>query len=167
MKLTKANIFAGLIVTILFAVLGSSWDAATIVKAQKDRSVGNVGSASVPQPIYNEYRGVRLGMTSEEVRSKLGAPASKGDDQDYYMISESEGAQIVYDAQRKTKAISVDYVGGVGAPDPKAVVGGDLEVSPAGLYKIVHYKSLGYWVSYNRTTGPVVVVSVTIQKNRE
>jgi hypothetical protein len=88
----------------------------------------------------------------------------KGDDQDYYVISESEAAQVVYDAQLRTRAISVDYMGGVGAPDPKAVVGGEPEVSPRGQYKVVRYDT--FWVSYNRTAGPVPIVTITIQKSR-
>jgi len=157
MRLT--NLFVGLIMTIVFAPLGSE------AVAQK-RSTIPTGAAAVQQPIYNEYRGVRIGMPAEEVRAKLGEPASKADDQDYYIISESEAAQIVYDAQLRTKAISVDYMGGVGAPDPKTVVGGELEVSERGLYKLVRYENLGYWVSYNRTAGPVVIVTITIQKAR-
>jgi hypothetical protein len=26
------------------------------------------------------------------------------------------------------------------------------------------YESLGFWVSYNRTAGPVIIVTITIQK---
>jgi outer membrane protein assembly factor BamE (lipoprotein component of BamABCDE complex) len=164
MKLTKANFFAPLIMTILLAPLGLSWTAEAVVRAQKARPVGNTPTAAVQQPIYSEYRGIRLGMTSEEVRTKLGEPTSKADDQDYYVFSENEAAQIVYDTQHKTKAISVDYMNGVGAPDPKTVVGVDLDASANKLYKLVRYESLGFWVSFNRTAGPVVVVTVTIQK---
>jgi len=123
-------------------------------------------NVTMQQPLYNEYRGIRLNMTADEVRSKLGEPTLKGDDQDYFVISTTEAAQIVYDAAHKTRIISVDYTGGVGAPDPKAVVGGEPEISPQGLYKIVHYEDLGFWVSYNRTTGSVSLVTVTIQRKQ-
>lgn len=80
------------------------------------------------------------------------------------MFSEKESAQIVYDAAHKVVTISVDYLGGIGAPDYKAVVGGELERTANGsLYRIVLYQSLGYWVSYNRTTGLMATVTVTIQ----
>jgi hypothetical protein len=161
MSVIKRNFFAGLIVPILFAVLGMAWGVESI-KAQK-ATLGKAGTAA-EQPMYNEYRGIRLGMTATEVRAKLGEPNLKGDDGDFYMISETETTQVVYDAQHKTRAISVDYMGGVGAPDPKNVVGGDLQVSSAGFYKMVRYDNLGYWVSFNRTTGPVVVVTITMQR---
>jgi len=87
------------------------------------------------------------------------------EDQDYYTISDTETAQVVYDKQRKVVTISVDYLDGVGAPDNKLVVGGELEQRPNGsLYKMVRHEALGFWVSYNRTSGPVVIVTVTIQK---
>lgn len=161
MRVTKTNFFAGLIVPIVFAVLGMGWSA-EVVEAQK--ALSQNATTTTQQPIYSEYRGIRLGMTATEVRAKFGEPNLKGDDQDFYVFSETETTQFVYDAQHKIKAISVDYMGGIGAPDPKTVVGGDLQVSPAGLYKMVRYDNLGYWVSFNRTTNSVVVVTITIQR---
>lgn len=32
------------------------------------------------------------------------------------------------------------------------------------LYRMVRYQSQRFWVSYNRTTGPVVIVTITLQK---
>jgi hypothetical protein len=49
-------------------------------------------------PLYREYRGVRLGMTAAEVRTKLGEPAFKSDEQDFFVISTNETAQIAYNA---------------------------------------------------------------------
>ena len=81
------------------------------------------------------------------------------------MLSENETAQICYDAAQKVITISVDYLGGIGAPDYKAVVGGELEQMANGsLYRIVRYESLRFWVSYNRATVPVTSVTVTIQR---
>ncbi len=117
------------------------------------------------QPLYLEYREVRLGMTAQEARAKLGIPTMKDSDQDFYVFSENETAQIVYDAGQKVVTISVDYLGGIGAPDYKAVVGGELERTATGsLYKMVRYPDQQIWVSYNRTTTPVPTVTVTIQK---
>src|SRR6266508_3752762 len=42
------------------------------------------------QPLFSEYKGIRLGMTAEQVRTQLGTPTIKGDDQDYYVISATE-----------------------------------------------------------------------------
>ncbi len=102
--------------------------------------------ATIQQPLYTEYKGVRFGMMADDVRAKLGNPALKASDQDYYVFLDNESAQIGYDAAYKVVTISVDYVNGVGAPDYKAVVGGELERTVSGsLYRAVRYENLGFW----------------------
>lgn len=117
------------------------------------------------QPIYREYRGVRLGMTAAEARAKLGEPVMKSNEQDFYILSANETTQIAYDAFQKVVAISTDYTGGVGAPDYRAVVGeGTLLQRPDGsLFRMVQYESAGLWVSYNKSAGVVPVVTITMQ----
>jgi len=139
------------------------WGADT--QAQKSRAAVSGSSTVTQQPLYSEYKGVRLGMTTEEVRAKLGDPGFKDNEMDYYSFSDTETAQIVYDKSQKVRMISVDYANGAGAPDPKAVVGAELETRDNGtLYRVVHYENQGFWVSYSRTAGPVFIVTVTIQK---
>ncbi|MFS8084024.1 MAG: hypothetical protein ACMG6H_00170 [Acidobacteriota bacterium] len=103
-------------------------------------------------------------MTDKEVLAKLGKTAMSDNELDFFVFSEKETAQVNYDAARKVITISIDYADGVGAPDHKAVVGGDLQPRNGSLYKMVRYESLGFWVSYNRTAGPVSIVTITIQK---
>ncbi len=157
----RIKFFLSLLIAVVFG-LGLSFNANA--QARKGKAAFN-HEAATQQPLYTEYRGVRLGMSAEEARAKLGTPALKASDQDYYVFSENESAQICYDAAHKVVTISVDYLGGIGAPDYKAVIGGELERTAGGsLYRIVRYESLGLWVSYNRTTSPVASVTVTIQK---
>jgi hypothetical protein len=156
----KIKFFLSLLIAVIFG-LGLSSNANA--QAHKVKAAFN-HEAATQQPLYTEYRGVRLGMLAEEARAKLGTPAMKASDQDFYVFSDKETAQIVYDAAHKVVTISVDYLGGIGAPDYKAVVGGELERTANGsLYRIVLYRSLGFWVSYNRTTGLMATVTVTIQ----
>ncbi len=162
MKNIKRNSVAALIIALvcLTAALSSAANAQT-----RKTTMAFARETATQQPLYSEYKSVRLGMTTPEVRAKLGTPAMKDSDQDYYVFSENETAQIGYDAAHKVVTISVDYLGGVGAPDYKTIVGGELGISPSGsLYRMVRYESLGFWVSYNRTTGSVPMVSITIQK---
>jgi hypothetical protein len=130
----------------------------------KKINVTKFNSTEVEQPLYREYRGVRLGMTMEEARAKLGAAQFKSDELDYYIISTSETAQIAYKANTVV-TISVDYTEGVGAPDYKTVVGtGMLLQRPDGsLYKMVEYSAEGFWVSYNKSVGTVPVITITLQ----
>ena len=116
-------------------------------------------------PVYRAYRGVRLGMTATEVRAKFGEPVMKSNEQDFYIFSQNETTQIVYDSFQKVVTISTDYTGGVGAPEYTAVVGnGTLLQRPDGsLFRMVEYDSEGIWVSYNKSASTVPVVTVTIQ----
>src|SRR6185369_12039778 len=91
-----------------------------------------VANAQTQSP-YREYRGIRLGMTAAETRAKLGEPAMKSDEQDFYVLSANETAQIVYIGQ-KVVTISTDYLGGVGAPDYKSVVSEALLQKPDGSW---------------------------------
>jgi hypothetical protein len=163
---TRNNFFAslvsGLVAMVALVVLGTGW-AAT---AQAQTASRSAHSSAVQQPLYSQYRGVRIGMSTEEVRAKLGEPLQKADDGDFYVFSEKETAQVAYDAAHKVTVVSVDYLGGVGAPDYKLVVGPDVEAKADGsIYKLVRYESLGFWVYYNRSAGEVPVVTITIQKS--
>ena len=124
-------------------------------------------SVSGQTPLYREYRGVRLGMTAAEARAKLGEPVMKSIDQDFYVLSGNETAQIVYDKFQKVVTISTDYTAGVGAPDYRTVVGTGLLERPDGsMFRMVQYESLGFWVSYNKSAAGVPVVTITIQMLR-
>lgn len=120
-------------------------------------------TSQLQQSIYREYRGVRLGMTAAEARAKLGEPAMKSDEQDFYLVSPNETTQIAYDQNRRVTTISTDYLGGAGAPDYRAVVGEGLLNRPDGsVFRMVIYDSERFWVSYNKSAAMVPVVTITI-----
>jgi hypothetical protein len=118
-------------------------------------------------PIFSEYRGVQIGWLADDVRKKLGNPADKTDEQDFYVFNEKETAQFYYDkATHKVTAISIDFVSGAsGVPTPQQVFGADFEAKPDGSkYKMVRYPKVGFWITYNRTTGDTPLVTITLQK---
>jgi hypothetical protein len=93
-------------------------------------------------PPFHDYKGVHIGMTMDETRKLLGNPADKQDEQDSYLISNKESAQVYYDSSHKVFAISVTYLGSV-APQPKAVLGTDVESRRDGsLYKLIRFRRL-------------------------
>lgn len=124
------------------------------------------GKKKADEPLYVEYKGIRIGMEAGEVRKKLGDPTDKGDVQDFFVFSEKESAQVYYDKVHKVMAVSVNYVGDdSGAPLPKIVLGTDIEAKADGaMYKMVRYPGAGYWVAYSRTGGDDPLVTVTMQK---
>ena len=164
MKPNNNSSFSALLIMLALATL-VVFVSGVSTQAQKTRAAINNAAATTQQPLYTDYKGVRLGMAAGEARTRLGKAAFSDKDLDYYVISETETVQIGIDAQGKVKAISIDYLNGTGAPDPKVVVGAEPATTPDGsLYKMVRYESQGFWVSYSRTAGPVIIVTVTIQK---
>jgi hypothetical protein len=116
-------------------------------------------------PAFNEYRGVQLGMISDDVRKKLGAPKDKGEEQDFWVFNDEEMAQVVYDKAHKVITISADFTNANKAITAKQVFGADLEAKADGsVYKMVRYTKAGYWLSYNRTGGTTPLITVTLQK---
>jgi len=117
-------------------------------------------------PVYQEFMGIALGMDADEVRSKLRHLKEKGERQDFFVFSESQSAQIVYDDQGKVIVISVDYVGNDGkAPSPESVLAEAVHAKQDGsIYQLKRYPEAGYWVAYSRTAGDNPIVTVTMQK---
>jgi hypothetical protein len=149
----------GAVTSVAAQAQEKSWSRTPVANASK-------GPGATQQPLFTEYKGVRIGMAAEEARAKLGQAVLKGDDQDFYVFSAAETAQIEYEAH-KVIGISVDYIGGVGAPDYRYVIGGNAVVEPDGaIHKLVRYDQARIWVSYNRTPGAVVTVTITLHKFR-
>src|SRR5437660_286512 len=123
-------------------------------RGQKARTTAAPASVA-QQPVYTDYRGVKLGMTPAEVRAILGNPVVKDEELDYFVVSDTITAQVAYDAAHKAKAISVDFAGGAGAPDYRSVIGETLKTREDGsAFAMVRYESRGFWVSYSRTAPP-------------
>jgi hypothetical protein len=148
---------------LLFVAITMVWSTATFAQTTRRAPI----AAPDESPIFQEYRGVQLGWLADDVRKKLGNPADKGDEQDFYVFGEKETAQILYDkATHKVTAISVDFMNGAsGVITPQQVFGADFETKPDGSkHKLVRYPKAGYWVSYSRTAGDTPIVTITIQK---
>lgn len=119
-------------------------------------------------PVWQSYKGVVIGMTADEVRSKLGSPKSEDAEGYFYVFSDSENAQFLLDTEKKVRTISVVYAAeNMSAPKFADVFGNTaaLEPKPDGsIYKMVKYTDGGFWVSYNRMAGEKAMVIVMIQK---
>ncbi len=120
------------------------------------------------EPVFLDYRGVKIGWLADEVRKKLGSPTNKGDEQDFYVFNDNkETCQIFYDkATSKVTAISVDFSSGAREViTPQQVFGQDIEAKSDGSKsRLVRYPKAGFWVSYHRTAGDTPLITVTIQK---
>ena len=148
-----------LLVVISLTICGVSF-------AQTNRHRTGAAPPAEEPPVFLDYKGVKIGWLADEVRKKLGNPANKGEEQDFYVFGEKETCQVLYDkATNKVTAISVDFMSGASEViTPQQVFGADFEPKPDGSkYKLVRYPKAGYWVSYSRTAGDTPIVTVTIQ----
>jgi len=132
---------------------------ASVTKAQRKATEDD-------SSVLHDYRGIQLGMLSDEVRKKLGDPKDKSDEQDFFVFNDTETAQIVYDKTHKVITISADFLTqGTGIPTAKQVFGAEVEAKADGsVYKLVRFPKAGYWLSYNRTSGTSPLTTVTLQK---
>ena len=149
----------------LLLLLAITLFLSNVAVAQTTRN--SPGAGNDDGPIFHEYRGLQIGWLADDVRKKLGDPAAKGDEQDYYVFGEKERAQILYDKKtRMVTTISVDF--NSDAPDvltPQQVLGADFETKADGSkHKLVRYPKAGYWVSYSRTAGDTPIITITLQK---
>ena len=170
MKFNTATLVRSLLLPILVLILPVSIANAQTGSSSSAQEVATVtkpapaNAATANAPVFTDYRGVRIGMTAEEVRAKLDR-IKKGEDQDFLVFSERESAQIYYDEGGKVTAISIDYFDNSDAPSPEAVLGAELQAKDDGsMYQLNRYAQAGYWVSYNRTAGEKPIVTITMQK---
>ena len=150
----------------LLLIAASAVLVSTSAKGQVPRKAAAHAGAEEGSPLFHDYRGVQLGMTSDEARKLLGEPKDKGDEQDFFIFNETETAQIVYDKTHKVITISADFMTASNSVlTAKQVFGADIEAKPDGsVYRMVRYPKAGYWLSYNRTSGTSPLTTVTLQK---
>lgn len=146
---------------LLTALLLQAGLPISVAQTQKTRA-----SSGEDAPLFNEYRSVQIGMTAEEVRKKLNNPSDKSDEQDFFVFSDNESAQVFYDKSKKVFAISVNFLNGArDLPTAKLIFGSDIPPKPDGsIYKMVRYPKAGCWVSFSRTAGDSPLTTVTVQK---
>jgi hypothetical protein len=171
-KRAASRLVYGLSLVAAMMIMGATFaNAQEATTAQAEQGAGtntNVQAKSAnatpaATPVFTSYRGVTVGLSADEVRQKLGKPEEKFDDMDLFVFSDKERARVFYDTDKKTRAISITYIGG--APTPVDVLGTEIETKEDGsMYHLIRYPEAGYWVSYNRTAGDSPLVMITMQK---
>jgi hypothetical protein len=123
-----------------------------------------LNAQAVQKPVFAGYKGVMIGTTMDDARSKLGPAKEKSDTEDYYVYGDSETVQVLYGQDKTVRVISINYLT-KSAPTAKDVLGIDVQVSPdGGVNKMVKYPKSGFWISYLKTGGDDPMTVVTVQK---
>ena len=164
-------IMALTLVTLIWCALNVSAQTNTRLPNSSSTTVAHddaAGIDEVTEPTFKEYKGVRIGMTADEVRQKLGTPELKDKTEDLFLISDLEMVQVVYDNDANVSAVSITYSNrNDAAPTALSVLGEEVAAGADGrVYKLLRYPTVGYWVAYSRTAGDAPVVSVTMKKMR-
>lgn len=150
-------------------VLFSCVVSVLLLTASTAAAQGSKGSLAVggqvDTPDGFKFRGVKIGMATDDARKKLGSPREKSPEQDFYLFNENEAVQICYE-KGAVSAIAIDYMSGAQSiPSPKDVLGADADAKADGsIHKVVRYPKAGYWVSYSRTAGAEPTITITMQK---
>lgn len=168
------------VLSLSFTIALLFWLSATIFAQTETISQNQNGKSAVQeakkpaslQPVFADYRGVKIGMTADEVRSKINQDPRVEDKAGlYYIFSDNESAQISFDADKKVRMISIIFSGNESAaPKYTDVFGADTKIvakDDGSIYKLVDYPSAGYWVAYSRSAGENPTIAVTMQKMRK
>ncbi|MEA2205423.1 MAG: hypothetical protein QOE77_2199 [Blastocatellia bacterium] len=148
----------------IFVILATVAVMLLLPNSSTAQKLRDAGAPTEVVSAFNEFKGVRLGMSADEARKKLGSPANKSDEQDLFTFGDKVTAQVLYRTS-KVVTISIDFMTPNDAPKAVDVVGSEIETKPDGsMHKMVRYPKAGYWVSYSRTAGDSPMVSVTLQK---
>ena len=166
MSFLALRLFPNRVTGVIFMIAAAfTFVTAIPSTAQAQRSKAQ-GDGPENSPLFSEFKGVRLGMSADEARKKLGSPHDKADDVDIFVFNDNQDAQVYYDKAKTVMAISIDFSSGASdIPLPKAVVGGEPEARADGsAFKMVRYPKAGYWVSYSKTAGASPTITITMQK---
>jgi outer membrane protein assembly factor BamE (lipoprotein component of BamABCDE complex) len=134
--------------------------AAAVEKKKEDKEVS--------LPFFTDYREVKIGMTANDVKGKLGKPKIEDKDGFFYIFSKEEQAQIGLDDQQQVRVIVIMYSDKNGkAPTYEAVFGPESKVMAqegGNVYNLVRYPAQGFWIAYHRVGGDEPNVTITLQK---
>ncbi len=172
---TAAIIQTSLVVVLLFWLTTAAFGQTTETKPNEMTTQTEMQKTETPKavmmPVLQNYKEVKIGMTADDVRDKLGKAKIDNKDGFFYQIDDDELAQIRLDKDKKVRLIAITYMSdNKNAPKFEDVFGTDVKAEPNAdgkIYKLVRYPEAGYWVAYSRTAGDKPTVTVTMQKMRK
>jgi hypothetical protein len=123
----------------------------------------NRAAASQPPKVLRDFRGVKLGLKSEEVRDLMGKPESSGKDQESFKIGGDNLLTVHYENDA-VRAIQLYFADPKDAPPWKDVVG-DAEVTEmangAKMTRVVLSEEKFWITMYQSKDGSVTTITIS------
>jgi hypothetical protein len=123
-KVTLHKLSLGIFLIAAFTLTSTQAIAQTDDKDEATVAVKEESNLPKPaaMPALTELKGVAIGMTDDQVREKLGKPASADASSMVYTFDNGETIQLGLDTDKKVRMIAAIFSGkGVNAPDAKSV----------------------------------------------
>ena len=154
---------------VVFSIFAIAMLAVSVPALTRDFTTSSNAADPRPtpdKPVFTAYKGVEIGMAADDVHKKLGTAKDAADRHEDFVFSDTESAQIYYDADNKVMAITITFMGKLEkAPTAKVVFGEDVEPkADGGIFKMERYPKAGFWISYTRTGGDDPLIMIAIQK---
>ncbi len=126
-----------------------------VIAAVSANAQGNPPAAKPDGPAITDLKGIKIGMTKDEVREKLGKPSTSDKSSMVYTLSKIETAQIGLNSKGNVRTIALIYTDDdADTPKFEDVFGPSVEKvtkKNGSVYKLVRYPSAGFWIAYSRS----------------
>jgi hypothetical protein len=116
------------VVLILAAISGFALCAQSVRSDWTSYQSATQNPPPVPVKVMREYKGVKLGMTREQVHTALGKPATTSENMEDYKLTGDDTMTVHYE-KSEVKAIQLSFLDPKNAPAWKDVVGETAEVT--------------------------------------
>lgn len=129
------------------------------------QGVKSAAPSTLQTKVMNQFRGVKLGMKTAEVRAALGAPENSSDASDDFKLTGEDTMTVRYD-NGEVKAIQIAFLDPKNAPAWKEVVGdaevNTMESGAKNARKVMDAEK--FWVTmYQNKEGTITRITISKQ----
>ncbi|HZS07637.1 MAG TPA: hypothetical protein VFD58_22570 [Blastocatellia bacterium] len=132
--------------------------------ASPERQQAPTQAAQPAPPVLHEYRGVRLGLTAEQVRGVMGKASRTGEGMDEFKLGDGDLITVYYDAKGAVRTIELYFTDAARAPAWTEVVGNaEIQSQPSGSkFARVVVSDENFWVTmYRSKSGTVTTITIS------
>jgi hypothetical protein len=159
---------SALIFTLVFFIAPTAYAQtsapAEVQKPKEEAQESAIQPESQPLPMMREYRGAKLGMTQEEVKSVIGKISRTGKNWDEFKLGNDDLMTVHYDDQHLVKTIQLYFADAKHAPSWTDVVGKAqiLETPSGSKHARAENRAEKFWVTmFQSKSGTVTTITIS------